>query len=402
MKIETLAVHAASEPDAASGAVATPISLSTTFRHGPAGEREHGFEYIRGTGNPVEQRLESAIAALEQGELAAMFASGMAAASALFMSLPRGAHALIPRDVYMGMRILGAEIMAPLGVTVSSVDTTSLDRVREAFTPATKLVWVETPSNPKLEVSDIAAIAQLAHARGALVAVDNTFATPLLQQPLVLGADVVMHSATKYFGGHSDVMGGALAFARRDELAERVLHYRHVTGGVLAPFNAWLILRGLRSKPFDGEGVRNARRVFAEDGVLTSWVLDSASGRQLGLATTGHAARGTGGPPSPATTNLYMAAGTLSPAELIADIKQGFYVTELIGMGVNGVTGDYSRGASGFWIENGEIVYPVNEITIAGNLKDMFLHITPANDLVFKYGTNAPTLRVEGMTIAGA
>ncbi len=262
MKIETLAVHAASEPDAASGAVATPISLSTTFRHGPAGEREHGFEYIRGTGNPVEQRLESAIAALEQGEVAAMFASGMAAASALFMSLPRGAHALIPRDVYMGMRILGAEIMAPVGVTVSSVDTTSLDRVREALTPATKLVWVETPSNPKLEVSDIAAIAQLAHARGALVAVDNTFATPLLQQPLVLGADVVMHSATKYFGGHSDVMGGALAFARRDELAERVLHYRHVTGGVLAPFNAWLILRGLRSMPARlAWHCRNARAV---------------------------------------------------------------------------------------------------------------------------------------------
>lgn len=262
MKLETLAVHAAAEPDAASGAVATPITLSTTFRHGPAGEREHGFEYIRGTGNPVEQRLESAIAALEQGELAAMFASGMAAASALFMSLPRGAHALIPRDVYMGMRILGAEIMAPVGVTVSSVDTTSLDRVREALTPATKLVWVETPSNPKLEVSDIAAIAQLAHARGALVAVDNTFATPLLQQPLVLGADVVMHSATKYFGGHSDVMGGALAFARRDELAERVLHYRHVTGGVLAPFNAWLILRGLRSMPARlAWHCRNARAV---------------------------------------------------------------------------------------------------------------------------------------------
>jgi len=162
------------------------------------------------------------------------------------------------------------------------------------------------------------------------------------------------------------------------------------------------IVRGFRSKPFDGEGVRNAKRVFAEDGVLTSWVLDSTSGRQLNLATTGHAARGTGGPPSPSTTNLYMAAGTLSPEDLIADIRQGFFVTELIGMGVNGVTGDYSRGASGFWIENGEIAYPVNEITIAGNLKDMFLHLTPANDLVFKYGTNAPTLRVEGMTIAGA
>jgi PmbA protein len=162
------------------------------------------------------------------------------------------------------------------------------------------------------------------------------------------------------------------------------------------------IVRGLRSKPFDGEGVRNQKRVFAEDGVLTSWVLDSTSGRQLGLQTTGHAARGTGGPPSPSTTNLYMAPGKLTPEELIADIKQGFYVTELIGMGVNGVTGDYSRGASGFWIENGKIAYPVNEITIAGNLKDMFLHLTPANDLVFKYGTNAPTLRVEGMTIAGA
>ena len=127
-----------------------------------------------------------------------------------------------------------------------------------------------------------------------------------------------------------------------------------------------------------------------------------ASARQLGLATTGHAARGTGGPPSPAVTNLYMQAGTLTPAALMADIKQGFYVTELIGMGVNGVTGDYSRGASGFWIENGQIAYPVNEITIAGNLKDMFLHLTAANDLTFRYGTNAPTVRVEGMTIAGA
>lgn len=162
------------------------------------------------------------------------------------------------------------------------------------------------------------------------------------------------------------------------------------------------IVRGLRSKPFDGEGVANKRRVFADDGVLTSWIMDCASARQLGLTTTGHAARGTGGPPSPSTTNFYMQAGAMSPAELIADIKQGFYVTELIGMGVNGVTGDYSRGAAGFWIENGEIVHPVNEVTIAGNLKDMLAHLTPANDLVFRYGTNAPTVRIEGMTLAGA
>jgi PmbA protein len=155
--------------------------------------------------------------------------------------------------------------------------------------------------------------------------------------------------------------------------------------------------RGLRSKPFDGR-----RMPLIEDGVLTTWLLDTATARQLGLETTGHAARGTGGPPSPSTTNLYMEAGCLSVKELIAGIKQGLYVTELIGMGVNGVTGDYSRGASGFWIENGEIAYPVSEITVAGNLRDMFLNLTPAGDLEFRYGTNAPTIRVEGMTVAGS
>jgi PmbA protein len=159
--------------------------------------------------------------------------------------------------------------------------------------------------------------------------------------------------------------------------------------------------RGLRSKPFDGEGVANARRALVEDGVLKSWILDCASAKQLGLKTTGHAARGTGGPPSPSTTNLYMEPGTVSPDGLMADIAQGFYVTELMGMGVNMVTGDYSQGASGFWIENGKIAYPVAGVTIASNLKDMFLRLAPANDLVFRYGTNAPTLRVEGMTVAG-
>lgn len=161
-------------------------------------------------------------------------------------------------------------------------------------------------------------------------------------------------------------------------------------------------IRGLRSKPFDGEGVKNQRRAIVEDGVLTTWLLDCSSAKQLGLTSTGHAARGTGGPPSPSTTNFYMEAGKLSPNELMADIREGLYLTELMGMGVNGVTGDYSRGAAGFWIENGQIAYPVSEITIASNLKEMFRNLTPANDLVFRYGTNAPTLRVEGMTIAGA
>jgi len=159
--------------------------------------------------------------------------------------------------------------------------------------------------------------------------------------------------------------------------------------------------RGLRSKPFDGEGVATQTRSIIDGGVLTTWILDLATSRQLGLETTGHASRGTGGPPSPSTTNVHMAAGSVSKDDLVGAIDNGFYVTELIGMGVNGVTGDYSRGAGGFWIENGEIAYPVNEITIAGNLKDMFKNITPANDLTFKYATNAPTLRVDGMTIAG-
>ena len=160
--------------------------------------------------------------------------------------------------------------------------------------------------------------------------------------------------------------------------------------------------RGLRSRPFDAEGVPTAPLVLVEDGVLQSWVLDSRSARQLGLVTNGHAARGTSGPPSPSTTNLHLAAGSLSPAELMADIKEGIYVTELIGMGINGLTGDYSRGAAGFMIRNGVLAEPVAEVTIAGTLQEMFATLTPANDLRFRRGTDAPTIRIDTMTLAGA
>jgi len=159
--------------------------------------------------------------------------------------------------------------------------------------------------------------------------------------------------------------------------------------------------RGLRSRPFDGEGLANARSLLVEDGVLKTWILDLRSARQLGLKSTGHAARGTSSPPGPATTNLHLAPGKRSPEELMSDIAGGFYCTELVGFGVNNVTGDYSRGAAGFWIEKGEVAYPVSEITIAGNLKEMYANVVPANDLVFRYGTNAPTLRIDGMTVAG-
>ena len=159
--------------------------------------------------------------------------------------------------------------------------------------------------------------------------------------------------------------------------------------------------RGLRSLPFDGEGVATERRAIVAGGVLQTWLLDSRSARQLGLATTGHAVRGTSGPPSPACTNLWLEPGGESADTLIGDVASGLYVTELIGMGVNQVTGDYSRGAAGFWIEGGEIAYPVSEVTVAGNLKDMFRHLTPASDLSFRYGIDSPTVRIDGMTVAG-
>ena len=160
--------------------------------------------------------------------------------------------------------------------------------------------------------------------------------------------------------------------------------------------------RGLRSRAFDGEGLPCRRLAIIEDGVLTSWLMDAASARQLGLAPTGHASRGTNGPPGAGPSNLHMAPGSITPAALIADISQGLYVTELIGMGVNGLTGDYSRGAGGFLIENGQITRPVAEVTIAGNLKDMFRTLVAADDLRFRHATNVPTLRIDGMTVAGS
>jgi PmbA protein len=159
--------------------------------------------------------------------------------------------------------------------------------------------------------------------------------------------------------------------------------------------------RGLRSRPFDGEGVAGRPLAVVEDGVLKTWLLDSATARELDLSTTGHAQRGVSSSPSPGPSNLHLEPGARTPDELIADIAEGFYVTELIGFGVNQVTGDYSRGATGFWIENGRRTYPVSEVTIAGNLVDMFRALAPANDLEFRFGTNAPTLRVDGLTVAG-
>jgi PmbA protein len=200
--------------------------------------------------------------------------------------------------------------------------------------------------------------------------------------------------------GHlSSAINGA-AIARKTSFLQSKLGAQIFAPGITViddPFRP----RGLRSRPFDAEGVSGSRMALVEDGALKTWLLDSATARELGFATTGHAHRGASSTPSPGATNLHMEPGTRSPDELIADIEEGFYVTDLIGSGANLVTGDYSRGASGFWIEKGKRLYPVSEVTIAGHLLEIFRTLTPANDLRFRYGTNAPTVRIEGLTVAG-
>ncbi len=248
MRLETIAIHAGGEPDAATGAVVPPIHLATTFQHGPAAERIAGYEYQR-EGNPTRDRLETAIAALEGGEAALTFASGMAAIAGLLETLPAHSRILIPDDCYTGLRMLADEFLPQRGVEAVTVDMSDLDAVERACNPAPTLLWAETPSNPRMKIHDIGALATIAHVHQAQLVCDNTFATPVLQQPLALGADVVMHSTTKYFGGHSDVLGGALVFARRDDLYTRTAHRLHLAGATMAPFNAWLTLRGCRSLP---------------------------------------------------------------------------------------------------------------------------------------------------------
>ena len=247
MRFETLAVHAGGAPDPTTGAVAPPIHLSTTFVHGPAAEPLHGRLYVR-EGNPTEERLETALAALDGGERALAFASGMAAASVLADALPGGARIVFHGELYRGVQALGQEHLGRWGKRVATADLADLGVARAALAPGTTVIWVETPTNPGLAILDLAALAALAHEAGALLVVDGTFATPALQRPLALGADVVLHSTTKYLGGHSDVQGGALVFAAgREELSARCEKLRHDLGAVASPFNSWLVLRGLRS-----------------------------------------------------------------------------------------------------------------------------------------------------------
>jgi cystathionine gamma-synthase len=246
MEFETRAVHAAAEPDPATGSIAPPIHLSTTFEHGPQGERPHGFLYIR-VGSPTQVRLEEALAGIEGGETALAFASGVGAGAAYLQTLPAGAHVLFHTDLYYTFRNVALEFLPRWGVDASFVDMARPEAIRDAIRPDTALLWAESPTNPRIQVIDLAAAAEAAHRAKAKLLVDGTFATPALQRPLELGADVVLHSTSKYLGGHSDVHGGALVFRTRDESVEKVARVRHLLGAVASPFASWLVLRGIRT-----------------------------------------------------------------------------------------------------------------------------------------------------------
>jgi cystathionine gamma-synthase len=247
MRFETLAIHAGQEPDPLTGAVVPPIYQTSTYKQDGVGGLRGGYEYSR-SANPTRTALEECLAAIEGGRRGLAFASGLAAEDTLLRAICRpGDHAVIPGDAYGGSYRLFAKVQDSWGLAHTPSAGHDADAVRAAIRPGeTKVVWVETPTNPLLGIADIAVLAEVAHDAGALLVVDNTFASPYLQQPLALGADVVVHSTTKYMGGHSDVVGGALVLAD-DELAETVAYHQNAMGAVAGPFDSWLVLRGIKT-----------------------------------------------------------------------------------------------------------------------------------------------------------
>jgi cystathionine gamma-synthase len=322
---ETRAIHAGQDPDPVTGAVVPPISLATTFAQEAVG-KHHGFEYAR-SGNPTRRALEACLASLEGAAHGLAFASGLAAEDAILRTLEPGDHVVIPDDAYGGTFRLIDKVWGPLGVSHTSVPLHDLSRLTAAWRRETRLVWVETPSNPALSIVDIAGVAAFAHERGAQLVVDNTFATPYLQQPLSLGADVVVHSTTKYLGGHSDVVGGFVA-TNDDGLAERVAFFQNAAGGVPGPMDCYLVLRGIKTLP-----VRMDRHCASAASVVDMLVRHPAVNRVLypGLAThPGHEVatrqmRGFGG-----MVSLVVAAGEEAALEVVRSTRL-FTLAESLG-----------------------------------------------------------------------
>jgi cystathionine gamma-synthase len=244
--LQTQSIHAGRSIDPSTGAVVPPLHTSTTFERDPDGEFSRKYAYIRAA-TPNRDSLEACITALEGGDETISFGSGMAASFGVFQALAPGDHVLLHRDVYYGVRELMEGFFAKWGLTHTLVDMRDIDEVRRASRPETKLFWVETPTNPLIEVVDIRAVAESARAAGALLVCENTFATPVLQRPFELGADIVVHSLTKYLSGHSDAMGGSVTLKNKPELVAQIRDFQHTGGAILSPFDCWLILRGVQT-----------------------------------------------------------------------------------------------------------------------------------------------------------
>ncbi len=246
MKPETAAIHVANARR--DGAIAPPIHLSTTFEHGPANERIHAHQYVR-EANPCVDDLEARLAHLEGAAGAVAFASGMAAATAMLQALPMGSRILFHKDIYFDVTSLVRSVLSERGLEFHFTDLADRSSMDDAMANRPSLVWFETPSNPKLDIIDIEAVVRAAHSNGAKVLVDSTFAPPLIQRPMDFGADIVLHSLTKYMGGHSDTQGGSVSIAHDEELRDKLLSLRRLTGAVLSPFNAWMVSRGVQTLP---------------------------------------------------------------------------------------------------------------------------------------------------------
>ncbi|WP_184176711.1 trans-sulfuration enzyme family protein [Rhabdobacter roseus] len=246
MRPETIAIQSTRFTDTNAASVVAPLYLSTTFERNEEYELPHGFLYTRAH-NPNRQQLESALATLEGGALALAFSSGQAATMTVFQCLQPGDHVIVPDDAYYGTPLLLQDLFSRWGLHFSRVDTSQAEAISQAIRPETKVVWLETPSNPLLKVADLEVVARLCRERGVLTVCDNTWATPILQRPLLLGCDVVMHSTTKYLGGHSDVLGGALVFREDGPLAQRARMVQTLGGAVPSPFDSWMISRGIKT-----------------------------------------------------------------------------------------------------------------------------------------------------------
>ena len=361
----TRAIHAGQAPDPTTGAIIPPIYQSSTHVQDGIGGFREGYEYNR-AGNPTRSSLETQLAALEGGVRALSFASGLAAEDALLRGILKpGDHVLLGNDVYGGTYRLLTKVLTPWGVETTTVELSDVDVLRAAIRPETKIVWLETPSNPLLKVVDIALIAEVAHAAGAIVVVDNTFASPALQQPLSLGADLVVHSTTKYLGGHSDVLGGAVVFGD-DRFVDRVKFQQFAVGAVSAPLDAWLTTRGIKTLAL------RMRQHSENAQAIAEWASSRPEFAQVyypGLAShPGHEIAATQMSGFGGMLSLGLAAGA-DAARAFAESTSLFQLAESLG-GVESLIG-YPPDMTHASVRGTELAVPENVVRLSVGIEDI-------------------------------